>query len=45
MKSLRWILPAMALAILPVEWAGAQQNPPPPYVSIAREGYRLTKAF
>jgi|SRR5262245_39621129 len=44
MKSLRWILPAIALATLPVEWAGAQQSPPPPYASIAREGYRLTKA-
>lgn len=44
MKSLRWILPAIALAALPVEWAVAQQSPPPPYASIAREGYRLTKA-
>src|SRR5262245_59654065 len=43
MKSLRWILPAIALATQPVEWAGAQQSPPPPYASIAREGNRLTK--
>jgi len=43
MKSLRWILPAIALVTLPVEWAQAQQSPPPPYANIAREGYRLAK--
>ena len=44
MKSLQWVLLAIALATLPVETAQAQQSRPPTYASIAREGYRLTKA-
>jgi tetratricopeptide (TPR) repeat protein len=42
-KSLQWILLAIALATLPVEWAQAQQSRPTTYASMAREGYRLTK--
>lgn len=43
MKSLPWTLLAIALAALPVERGLAQQNQPPAYTSLAREGYRLTK--
>lgn len=44
MKLSQWILLALALATLPVEWAAqAQQSQPPTYASIARDGYRLTK--
>jgi tetratricopeptide (TPR) repeat protein len=43
-KSLQWILVALALTTLTAQWAPqAQQSRPPSYAGIARDGYRLTK--
>src|SRR5262245_2234213 len=42
-KTLHWILLATALLALPVQFTLAQQNRPPTYAAVAREGYFLAK--